>query len=89
MAKGVFFLLLIISTEVSFGQINHPRTRQEIISKCAAFMVAFKENNIDDAFQSMKYFSVIEPDKLDSLENQVKRQMPELKYVYGKILGFE
>lgn len=89
MQKSVLFLLLLLASKLSFGQLNHPQTKQELIAGCTKFMDAFKLGKYDDAFQNLKAYSVIEDYKIDTLVKTVKEQMAVISSAYGKTLSYE
>ena len=89
MLKLSCLLLLSLLCLSSFCQVNHPKTKQELISVCDKFMDKFKSGKIDEAFEYIKPFSVIEDYKLDTLAKNTKETMIGLSGSYGKMISVE
>ena len=89
MKKFCLLFALVLSFEFSFGQVKHPKTKQEIIAVCNKFMDTFQKGRYSEAFDLMKPYTVIEDYKLDTLAKTAKAQMISVNKVYGKTLGFE
>ena len=89
MKKFYLLFALVLSFGISYGQVKHPKTKQEIIAICDKFMDTFQKGRYADAFDLMKPYTVIEDYKLDTLANTAKEQMISVNKIYGKTLGFE
>ena len=89
MKKFCLLFALVLSFGFSFGQVKHPKTKQEIIAVCNKFMDTFQKGKYSEAFDLMKPYTVIEDYKLDTLTNTAKAQMISVNNSYGKTIGFE
>ena len=89
MSKLSFLLVLLLSWQFAFSQINHPKNKQELIGVCDKFMDIFRSGKYQDAFNLIKPYTVIEDYKLDTLAKSAREQMIGLSSSFGKAISFE
>lgn len=89
MAKIYFLVIIVLSNQFSFGQINHPINKQDLIVVCTKFMETFKSEKYTEAFDLLKPYSVIEDYKMDTMAIATPEQMKTLSGSYGKMISFE
>ena len=79
----VFFLLQ------SYSQSTIIQDRKQIAAVCDTFMKNFSVRNFYGAVQSLKVYSAIDHEQLDTLSYTVERQMGALGPSYGRIIGYD
>jgi hypothetical protein len=89
MQKSFLFLVLLTAAQYSFAQVRRPQNKQDIIAVCDRFMEIFKNGKYQQAFDSLKLYSVLEDYKLDTLANTSSQQLNGLSSSFGKTLGYE
>jgi hypothetical protein len=89
MKKPLCLLILVLCATVSFGQVNHPPSKQVMINTCAQFMELFKNGKYDDGFNMLKPYTVIEDYKMDTLAYTARKQMTALSGTFGKAISYE
>ncbi|HEX4374656.1 MAG TPA: hypothetical protein VHZ50_15240, partial [Puia sp.] len=67
MRKLLLTTSVILFSQFIFGQANVIKDKQGAARVCEEFLQKFKERKFSDALQSLKVYSVIEPDKIDTL----------------------
>jgi hypothetical protein len=74
---------------VSCGQKNQvtDNDEQRIDKVCDTFMQYFSKEQFKDAIQLLKQNSVIEPEKLDTLQVTIENQAQNFFPAYGKMLS--
>jgi len=83
-----FILVLIF---VSCGQKKQATDNDEerLDKVCDTFMQYFSKGQYKDAIQLLKQNSVLEPEKIDTLEVTIENQAQNIFPAYGKILSAE
>ena len=91
MVKYLYVLVFLIFSTFSFSQtlMKHPQNKQELIAVCDKFMDVLSSGKVEQAFNLLKPYSVIENYKLDTMTVTVTRQLKMLERVYGKLVGYE
>lgn len=89
MPRSTFILFLLLLGQCALCQVNHPKTKQELIAVCDKFMDAFRKGKYTEAYDLIKPYTVIEDYKLDTLARKSTRQMLALTETYGKMISFE
>src|SRR5579864_2811245 len=89
MPRSTFILFLLLLGQCALCQVNHPKTKQELIAVCDKFMDAFRRGKCTEAFDLIKPYTVVEDYKLDTLARKATAQMIALTGSYGKVISVE
>src|SRR5258708_32460132 len=89
MLRLTFILFLLLLSQFALCQVNHPKSKQELIAVCDKFMDAFRKGKCTEAYDLIKPYTVIEDYKLDTLASKSTKQMLALSDSYGKAISFE
>lgn len=84
----VFYCLISIASAAQKSP-SIDKDKDRINKVCDSFMQLFVENKISDAIQLIKSNSVIEKDKLDTLQVAIQQQLEYILTSYGKVIGYE
>jgi len=85
MASLLLLIILISCKDVKPVDKN----RDEVNSACDKFMTLYSKGQYDEAVDLLRRYSVLESDRLDTLNVTIKRQADRFLPVYGKVLSSE
>ena len=89
MPRLTLILFLSLLSQFALCQVNHPKSKQELIAVCDKFMDAFRRGKCIEAYELIKPYTVIENYQLDTLAGKSTQQMITLSETYGKVISFE
>jgi hypothetical protein len=89
MPKLTFILFFSLLSQFALCQVNHPKSKQELIAVCDKFMDAFRKGKCTEAYDLIKPYTVIQDYQLDTLAGKSTKMMIALASTYGKAISFE
>lgn len=84
-------ILCFLISNITFAQKTPTvdKDKERINKVCDSFMQYFIKGKISEAIQLVKNNSVIDEDKLDTLQVTIQQQLEYISPSYGKAIGYE